>query len=196
LPNDPTIPAPSRTSQTTAAPRGASPDAAPDRPGWYVVMMQPRKEAVARTNLERQDYTVFLPMVRRTVRHARQTREVLRPLFPRYGFVALDLARDRWRPILGTFGVSTLIMDGIRPRRVPDPVMDALIEAANPSGKLDYRRQLVVGQEVRFVSGPFAERFGRLLEMDDDDRVQVLLDILGAVRPVAASASDLAPLGS
>lgn len=41
----------------------------------------------------------------------RKTVDQLAPFFPRYAFVKLDLWRDRWRSVLGTFGVTTLIIE-------------------------------------------------------------------------------------
>jgi transcription antitermination factor NusG len=157
---------------------------------WYVVQTHARKEALAAANLARQGFGLHLPQICRVVHHARRVREVQRPLFPGYLFVALDLALDRWRPVQSTFGVRSIIMDGDRPRAVPRGLVESMIASAG----VGYRRELAVGDDVRFLSGPFADRLGRLLEMDDAGRVRVLLDILGAEREVAAEAAVLLPL--
>lgn len=167
-------------------------DAAAMRPAgrWYVVQTHARKEPLAAANLARQGFELHFPQICRVVHHARRVREVQRPLFPGYLFVALDLARDRWRPVQSTFGVRSIIMDGDRPRAVPIGLVESMIAGA-ASG---YRDELAVGDEVRFLSGPFADRLGRLLEMDAAGRVRVLLEILGAEREVAAEAAVLLPL--
>ena len=92
--------------------------AAPLAPGerWYCVMTQPRREAFAFDNLTRQGFRAWLPLLGRTVRHARKVRTVRGALFARYGFVRLDLARERWRSVNGTFGVVGLLMAEDRPR--------------------------------------------------------------------------------
>ena len=46
------------------------------------------------------------------IRHARRFKKVLRPLFPGYVFVRVAPDRQRWRPILSTYGVRTLIRFG------------------------------------------------------------------------------------
>lgn len=66
---------------------------------WYVVQTQPNGEARAEAHLRRQGFRTYLPRYLRSRRHARKTQMVPRPLFPRYLFVGLDLARDRWRTI-------------------------------------------------------------------------------------------------
>ena len=161
----------------------------PVKPGprWYVVLSQPRKELYAARHLRNQGFRTFLPLVSRRVRHARKTQTVERPFFPRYMFVRLDTSVDRWRPVRSTFGVSALIMDGNRPKPAPIGVVEALHEAFAPRGETDYRERLKVGERVRFLAGPFAETLGTLVELDDDGRVGVLMEMLGAERIVSAS---------
>ena len=93
---------------------------------WYVAHTLPRRELGAKKQLEFQGYRTFLPLHFKTVRHARQFRTVKAPFFPRYLFVSLDLSRDQWRSVNGTFGVASLIMEGERPKPVPRGVVEAL----------------------------------------------------------------------
>ena len=74
---------------------------------WYVVHTQVLGEDRADLNLRRQGFETYLPRYLRTRRHARRVETVARPLFPRYLFVAMDVARDRWRAVQSTFGVAT-----------------------------------------------------------------------------------------
>jgi hypothetical protein len=61
---------------------------------WYVVHTQPHRESRAQTQLAAQGFRTFLPLHRKTVRHARKLKTVSTPFFPRCLFVALDLSRD------------------------------------------------------------------------------------------------------
>lgn len=181
-----------------AAATGAAREAArADRrgPAWIVAMTQPRKEGWAEANLRNQGYETFLPRLARVTSHARRRKTVLAPLFPRYLFVRVDFAAQAWRPILGTFGVSAVIMDGPRPRRAPPGLVDALAEAGGAKGEYDFSDRLRCGESVRFLSGPFADAKGRLTSMDEAGRVRVLLEVLGASREVSADARNLIPAG-
>ena len=110
-------------------------DASPAQlPRWYVVQSQPHKELYSATQLRNQGFRPFVQRIRKTVRHARQMTSVLAPLFPRYLFVSLDLSRDRWRSGRGTFGVSSLVMEGDRPAAVPEGVVEHLIFTYNQIG--------------------------------------------------------------
>ena len=51
-----------------------------------------------------------------------------------------------------------------------------------------------MGQNARFLTGPFADKIGRLVILDDADRVAVLLEILGAERQIAVAPESLMPV--
>src|SRR5689334_9774188 len=61
---------------------------------WFVARALAHQETRAQFNLQRLGFRSFVPRLRRTVRHARQTRDVLHPLFPGYIFVVIDLSKQ------------------------------------------------------------------------------------------------------
>jgi transcriptional antiterminator RfaH len=146
---------------------------------WYVVRALPKREHGAEAQLAGQGFRVFLPKVSRNVRHARKTKAVHAPAFPGYLFVALDLQRDRWRSINGTFGVMCLIMAEERPLPVPRGVVETIIEYMDESGVCRFDRELTEGQSIRVTAGPLAEAVGELVRLDKSGRVRVLLEIMG-----------------
>jgi transcriptional antiterminator RfaH len=148
---------------------------------WYVVHTLPHQEAKAEYQLFRQGFRPFVPRLQRTVRHARKLRTVKSPAFNRYLFVPLDLDVTRWTPINGTFGVARLITAHERPQPVPAGVVEALLDYTDESGVLRFDRDLQVGQVVRVISGPFAKAIGQLDRLDSNNRVKVLLNIMGGV---------------
>jgi transcription elongation factor/antiterminator RfaH len=154
---------------------------------WYVVRTQPHREAQAARQLENQAFRVFLPRILRSRRHARKFETILAPLFPRYMFIALDLRRDRWRSVNGTFGVDRLLMRAGEPEPVPHGLVEQLSEAAAADGMVRCGPALTPGQNIRVTAGPFAELMGTLDQLDDQGRVRVLLDILGGKIPVVLS---------
>ena len=161
---------------------------------WYVVQSRLHKELYASKNLLNQEFRTFIPQISKTVRHARRTMIVLAPLFPRYFFVSLDLSRDRWRSVRGTFGVSCLVMDGDWPRPAPRGLVEQLIATTSKTNGVDFRDRLVLGQNVRFLKGPFAEKIGRLVSLENADRVAVLLEMLGSEREIAVAPEILMPV--
>lgn len=186
-----------RASGCTAVPTTAPADlASPARQAgerWYLVFTGPHQEQRAVLNLERQGFRPFLPRLRKSVRHARAIRQVLAPLFPRYVFLPLDLERDRWLSVRGTFGVTSLYMAGSRPGPVPDGVVESLLARIDAQGASRLDGDLHVGDGVRVLDGPFTDFVGTLSRLDDNGRVRVLLDVMGKSTPVTLPRSALMP---
>ncbi len=154
---------------------------------WYVAMTVPRKERLAASQLDNQRYRSFLPLQLETRRHARKFTTVLAPVFPRYIFVILDLERQRWRSVNGTFGVQRLITDGERPLAVAPGVVETLVQSSDQRGALIYKAdELAIGDQVKLISGPFAGSLGILQRLDGAGRVQILLALLGGPVKVTA----------
>jgi transcriptional antiterminator RfaH len=160
---------------------------------WFVAHTLPKSERRAELHLGAQGFRSYLPRIEKTVRHARQLKTVRSPLFPRYLFVILDLERDRWLSVRSTFGVSHLIVCGDgRPVPVPVGVVELMIERSEANLiRLDC--DLVKGQQVRILSGPFADLVATLERLDAAGRVQVLLEMMGTAVPVTLHRSALAP---
>ncbi|CAL8971076.1 Transcription antitermination protein RfaH [Rhodoplanes serenus] len=104
--------------------------------------------------------------------------EVSRPLFPGYLFVALDPIRERWRPILSTLGIRTIIRNGDLPSRVDGRFISSL-KAREVNGAIVKPTQpYIIGQAVRIAGGAFDGLAAKVIAMNEKDRVVVLLDLL------------------
>jgi transcriptional antiterminator RfaH len=148
---------------------------------WYVVQTQVNCEAKAARNLQRQGYDIYLPRYLKRRRHARKVDFTAKPLFPRYMFVAVDMATQRWRSIQSTFGVSRLVCSGDAPAAVPDGVVPALKAREDDKGfvKMKVEPTFAPGDKVRVLAGAFMDNAGMFNGMADHDRVSILLDMLG-----------------
>lgn len=147
---------------------------------WYAVHTRPQAEAKAMENLLRQGNAAYLPRCRTEIRDARRRQIVLRPVFPRYLFAGVDRGVGRWRPILSTHGVSDVVRAGDAPMPVAAEIIDAL-RAQEEAGTFDrLARPLRLGERVRISAGVFEDMIGRLVELREQDRAVVLLDIWAA----------------
>ncbi len=147
---------------------------------WYVVMTQPNAELRAEDNLQRQGFAVYLPRYLKTRRHARKTETVTRPLFPRYMFVSLDLGRDRWRSVLSTFGVQSLVFSGDRPGEIAGDVVAAIRAREGEDGYIAFSPpRIAAGAPIRILDGIFEDAVGVFERVADKRRVAVLLQLLG-----------------
>jgi len=153
-------------------------------PRWYAVQCLAHRESAAAAQLGNQNYQVFLPRRRKIRRHARKTETVLVPFFPGYLFVCLDISRDRWRSVNGTYGVAKLVMQGEYPAAVPAGVIEALQLSSDELSVVEWRPEIRPGDAVRVLAGPFSDVIGQLERLDGAGRVRVLLEIMGGQVPV------------
>jgi hypothetical protein len=82
---------------------------------WAVARTQAQREQAALLHLERQQFEVYLPIIK-TMRRIRGE-----PLFPGYIFIRII---DRWYSIMGTIGITHLLRSGEQPACCPDAVID------------------------------------------------------------------------
>ncbi len=148
---------------------------------WFVVYTLPVKEIVAKQHLEEQGYDVYLPMFKKTRRHARRVDEVLQPLFPRYLFVGLDLRIDSWRSVSGTRGVAYLLLNNGHPLGISTSIIEGLQLQENEHGLVPIAcvETFVKGKTLRIVDGTFKDQVAVFEKMDAKQRVQLLLNFLG-----------------
>jgi transcriptional antiterminator RfaH len=148
---------------------------------WFVVQTHAHAEFKAATHLVRQGYSIYLPRYLKRRRHARRIETVSAPLFPRYLFVAIDRLTQRWRSIQSTIGVAHLVSNGDEPALVPTKVLDELKRREDHAGfvSLDKVSRFAPGETVRVIDGVFSECLGLFEGMADQDRIAILLDLLG-----------------
>lgn len=163
---------------------------------WFVVHTQMRAEEKALWHLTNQDFEVYLPCYLKKRSHARKVEIVKAPLFPRYLFVRLDTAADRWRSVNGTIGVSYLVTNGRQPLAVPDGLVEALREKEGADGTIPFDTpRFTPGQEIKIARGPYAELLCRFEKMADRDRVVVLLSLLGRDVKAVVALESVGPVG-
>lgn len=148
---------------------------------WYVVQTQPRAEAKALHHLDRQGYDAYVPRYLKRRRHARRVETVAAPLFPRYLFVRFDLETVRWRAIRSTVGVTHLVCNGDLPTPAPHGIVESIQAREDERGfivmapDVPFRK----GDMVRICDGALADQLGLFECITDEERVILLLDVLG-----------------
>ena len=148
---------------------------------WYLVYTKPRKEAVAEINLQRQDFETYLPWYKHVVQQRGTWKEITEPLFPRYLFLRTDPNQQTVAPIRSTLGVSTLVSFGHQLMPVPDGVIDALRQNADPNTgvRTAPQQSFKKGEILAITAGPFEGLQGVFDAASGEARVAILLEILG-----------------
>ena len=103
------------------------------------------------------------------------------PLFPRYLFVSVDQATQRWHSIRSTVGITRLVTNGDVPAIVPQAIIDGLRRREDADGfvQLERRARFASGDKVRVLEGAFCDHLGLFEGMSGQERVAILLDLLG-----------------
>ena len=90
---------------------------------WVCARLVPHQERIALFHLGRLGYQTYLPRLREWRRSHGRKIEVRPPLFPGYLFLTVEA---QWYAARWSIGVIGLIMDGVRPARVADQIIDDL----------------------------------------------------------------------
>jgi transcriptional antiterminator RfaH len=158
---------------------------------WFVAQTKPNCHQIAVRNLARQGFQSFLPLEERTVRISAKFVSKMRPLFPGYLFISLDPNSGEWRTINSTYGISCIVCVGNSPRAVPSELVTALMERCDENGKVLPPEVFMPGDQVALLKGPFANFVATVESIAPDQRIWVLLELLGASRRVAVGSRDL-----
>lgn len=163
---------------------------------WYLVHSKPQREEVATTNLERQGFEVFVPRMRVQARRRGHFVERVEPMFPRYLFTRLDAEQQDWSPIRSTVGVSTLVRFGLKPAVVPEPLVDDLRSRADEDGIVTdlVPPDLEPGRPVRIIEGLLEGYRGIVQAKSGNERVHLLLDMVGKRASATLNAHQIAPV--
>ncbi len=146
---------------------------------WYALRVKPHKERAVYQLLQAQAETIFFPTVR--VQPVNPRAAKIRPYFPGYLFVQVDLDVAGQHAFSWLPGTRGLVAFGDLPAVVPDNLIAELRQRLNQieadGGLVNGRYQ--PGDRVRIIGGPFAG-YEAIFDahLPGADRVQVLLAFL------------------
>jgi transcription antitermination factor NusG len=149
---------------------------------WAVARLEPHRERIALHHLALVGFETYCPRLReRRISHGRKI-EVCPLLFPGYAFLAVEA---QWYAARWSIGVIGLIMDGVRPARVADQIIDDLRKRErNGLIELPRRDGFKVGDKVRIRAGPFTGHLAIFTDMKPHQRCEILLALLGGEQRV------------
>lgn len=162
---------------------------------WLLILTKPSGERTAKFNLERQGYRVYYPRLLRPVFQRGRWADHVVSLFPRYLFLQCDVMRQSLSPVRSTTGVASIVRIGAECAMVPDAVVDGLMRRADPESglhRLNRTQSYECGTAVKIIAGAFEGLEGIFERETADDRVIVLLSLLGQDTPVRVPAQFVA----
>lgn len=158
---------------------------------WFLAQLKPNCANIADKNLKRQGFKTFLPLEEETRQRNGRFVTTMRPLFPGYIFVAFDVSRGFWRTVNSTYGITRLVSFGKEPAAVPLDLVSQLMLRCDAQGKLLPPQLLKPGDQVTMTKGPFTNFVAEVEKITPDQRVWVLMEIMGAQTRVAIGADQI-----
>jgi transcription antitermination factor NusG len=146
---------------------------------WYTLRSKPNKEDFLASQLQAGGFTIYFPRLRVTVVNPRARK--VRPYFPGYMFVHLDLAQVNLSDLNWMPGGTGLVSFGGEPAAVPEALITAIqkrVDELNAS-TTKVLADLHPGDPVILQAGPFAG-YEAIFDgrISGQDRVRVLLSFL------------------
>ncbi len=168
----------------------------PPQHAWYLVHTKARQEDTAITNLQRQNFRCYMPMLfMEKVRRGKPV-VVAEPMFPSYVFVQLDTSGQgqSWSPIRSTLGVRELVKFGGHPPKVDAELINTLhereqMQQSNPQALF------AAGDNVVITEGPFAGIEAIYQTTDAERRSMILLSMLNKPVPMRIEPGKLRKCG-
>jgi transcriptional antiterminator RfaH len=169
---------------------------------WHVAYTKPRQEEVAKINLERQDFEVYLPLFK-TFKKPRKSGDasqasvllIHEPMFPRYVFFKPKSATQSLGTLRSTRGVTSVVMFGATFAQVTVELLQSIRAAEqlrNDAG-LDQVSAFQPGSRVR-LSDPALTGLEGLVQEVSAKRVILLLEILGRQKTLKVEFSQIEAL--
>ncbi|TQV86017.1 transcription termination/antitermination NusG family protein [Aliikangiella coralliicola] len=159
---------------------------------WFVIYCKPQKDEVAEKNLLRQGFEVYRPLISRArgghVGGSPSIRE--ESLFPRYLFLNVDPEIKPITPVKYTPGVVGFVTFGDRYSTVDDSVInDIKVCESEQQMDLDNSVRFREGETVYINGEGFTDIKATFCEMSSDNRVIVLLKMLGRMSTITIPSS-------
>lgn len=161
---------------------------------WYLAQCKPNAERLATKNLSNQNFNSFLPLQKLTNRRGQTFRTPLRPLFPGYLFVEINTSNADWRKINSTRGIIRLVRFGLYPCPVPAEVMQSLFSNCNDVNIFEPHEMLKAGDKIQVTQGPFTGFAAKIAKINSNNRIYMLLEIMGQTSTIAISQDQLVKL--
>jgi transcription antitermination factor NusG len=159
---------------------------------WACVQTAPAREAAAEHFLRLAGYgQIYLPRLRVVRRHQGRRIELRPALFPNYLFVFITGGqwwRARWTP-----NVTRLVTaGGTEPAHVPGALIESIRQReVNGAIELIAPTPLKPGARLKILTGPFVDHVAVLVRLKPRERIEALLQLLGAEQKVTLAKADV-----
>lgn len=142
------------------------------------------KQRIESLGYEDKIFNVLVPKEKRIKIKGGKRETVEEKIYPGYVLVEMVVTDDSWYVVRNTPNVTGFIGAGV----IPTPLSKEEVEALTKRMGVDepkYKFDIIVGDNVKIVDGPFKDFDGRVSEVDEErGRIKVLVTMFGRETPV------------
>jgi transcriptional antiterminator RfaH len=161
---------------------------------WYLLRTRAGKEHTAESQVSRLTDDVLLPQLKVRVRRSNRMVASIAPLFPCYLFARFDFELECAR-LRYTRGLQGVVCFGDQPAIVAEWLIDELKQRCEHGPVELPERQLIAGEPVLVVDGPFRDFEGVFeRQLPGSERVAILLRTMGREVRSVLSAEMVVPI--
>ena len=165
---------------------------------WYLIHSKPKQEYRAFEHLDNQGFDVYLPQLQAFKLKKGKQEKAIEPLFPRYLFIQHYESSRAWHKIHSTRGVSGLVCFSEFPAEVPEGLINQLKNQANLDGVIaktgEFKTIFKAGDLVTITEGSVIGLEAIVKEQDGEQRVKILIRLLGQQQSIKLPLSAVAPI--
>ena len=146
---------------------------------WFLLYTKPHQEDRAKKNLENQQFITFLPKI--ATQDLKKKSTIIKPLFPRYLFVILDINSNKLQAVKFTKGVSHIVRFGNELATIDDEIITFFQKNSDETDI--FHQQLKIssyshGEKIIIKDGLLKGKEAIFLSDDGKKRARILLEIM------------------
>lgn len=161
---------------------------------WLVLRTRSHQENTVELGLRQKRIHSYLPRHPVPRRRAGPRTFMETPLFP--GYIFVQPREDQFENIRYIRGSCGLILAGTKPAAMPEKDLEAVRILVDSAAQLAVNPQLMPGQRVEVVAGPFMGIQGELIRIKNENRLVINAPLLSSSVSVEVDAAEVTALCS
>ncbi len=160
---------------------------------WYVLhtysgyednVSRNLKQRIESMGMEDKIFNVLVPKEKKIKIKNGKRKTVEERIFPGYVLVQMIVTDDSWYVVRNTPNVTGFIGSGTIPTPISEEEIKTLQKRMGVS-EPKYKIDVVVGEAIKIIDGPFKDFDGKVSEIDPDrGKIKVLVSVFGRETPV------------
>jgi len=152
--------------------------------GYENAVCRNLKQRIESLVMEDKIFNVIVPIEKKIKIKGGKRVEVEEKIYPGYVMVDMIVTDDSWYVVRNTPRVTGFVGAGIHPIPLQKSEVESLFKRMK-SETIKHKIDLVMGETVLIVDGPFKELEGKVSEVDEErGKVKILVSMFGRETPV------------